>query len=330
MKRLAGGQDVSGDSEPWFGTLVRIGQIDDRNVTNSTERAPNNLSARQEADSLSNGSSNSSLNGDNSLDSSDSTLDIINYNNALNAKDNANTTDYRLNIETENGRPFCGSTLISDRYVITTASCVKNLRPDQFLVILNLYSLKSAESHDMIKVRPDRVIIHPDYDEQADLNNLALIRLRRTIEFRFDLNVVPLCLPQAVPETRQLDYYPGILYTLGFGRLFNSSMTGGPLSTSLNNLANSLIGAASANPPPPKEFPNRLQIVYLRQDFFWCFLFYSSKFMENRLCTADNRIIHLTVRDVCQKGWSFYILDREPLLKCLQSHFSFLQSKLDF
>lgn len=298
MKRLAGGQDVRGDSEPWFGTLVRIGQIGaERNATNSTNSAPDQPAARQENVSLSNTSSN----GDNSTDS---TLDIINYNNALNAL-NAETELILNNFETESGRPFCGSTLISDRYVITTASCVKDLRPDQFLVILNLYSLK--DGRDMIKVRPDKVIIHPDYDEQADLNNLALIRLRRTIEFRFDLNVVPLCLPQPTVESkeRQLDYYPGVLYTLGYGRLYNTSIAGGPLANSLTNLANSLTGHATANPQPPKEFPNRLQIVYLRQDFLWCFLFYSSKFMENRLCTADNRIIHLTVRDVCQKGWSF-------------------------
>ena len=304
MKRLAGGQDVREDSEPWFGTLVRIGQARDQNrtATNRTDSAPN----RQQRNARLESSLSSALGGDNG---SDSTLDIINYNNAL----QANNSEPSLNLDSndENSRPFCGSTLISDRYVITAASCVHGLRPDQFLVILNLYSLKPAEGRDQIRVRPDKVIIHPNYDAQTELNNVALIRLRRTIEFRFDLNVVPLCLPQvatAEPVANRLDYYPGTLYTLGYGRLYNASLTGGPLSNSLNNLALSLAGAATAIPQPPKEFPNRLQMVYLRQDFLWCFLFYSSKYMENQLCTTDTRIIHLTVRDVCQKGWCSFRL----------------------
>lgn len=302
MKRLAGGRDVREDSEPWFGTLVRIDRPrgQNRTATNRTSSASKKRNARQE--------SGVGLSGD-----SDSTLDIINYNNALQAAqaNNSEPSLYSLDSNDENSRPFCGSTLISDRYVITAASCVHGLRPDQFLVILNLYSLKPAEGRDQIRVRPDKVIIHPNYDQQVELNNVALIRLRRTIEFRFDLNVVPLCLPQvatAEPVPNRLDYYPGTMYTLGYGRLYNASLTGGPLSNSLNNLASSLAGAATAIPQPPKDFPNRLQIVHLRQEFLWCFLFYSSKYMENQLCTNDNRIIHLTVRDVCEKGWCSFRL----------------------
>lgn len=305
MKRLAGGEDVKADSEPWFATLVRIGQNKDSNGNACSDKNTSELndSRSEQSDQEQNANRNASL---------DSTLDILNYNNNM----SSNGDDFTL--DTENNRPFCGATLLSDRYVITSASCVADLNLDQFIVLLNLYSLNAADSRDMIKVRPDKIILHPQYDAKLDLNNLALIRLVRTIEFRFDLNVLPLCLDRGM-SGNQLDYYPGSLYTLGYGRLTNDSLTN-PLTVGLSTLTNSRInsntnsntGLNSLNSlnsflspmtssAQPKPFPTNLQRTYFRQDFFWCFLFYSNRFMENRICTVDNRLLHLTIRDVCEK-----------------------------
>lgn len=299
-KRLAGGQDVKENTEPWYATLVRIGQTKGaKNCLNNKELNGKDSNQDNQVNSV-----NITVVRDETLytNKPDNGLDIINHKNM-----NANNSDFSLNSninfnlkDNNENRPFCGASLISDRYVITTASCLKDLNLDQFLVILNLYSLNPVDSMDMLKVRPSKIIIHPQYDEKANLNNIALIKLRRTIEFRFDLSIVPLCLVQESFNTDErddeIDYYPGTLYTLGYGRLFNRSL-GNSFTNSLTNSLMEMSGVKNQM----RQFPNKLQIIYLRQDFFWCFLFFSNKFMQNRLCTVDNRLLHLTIRDVCEK-----------------------------
>lgn len=334
MKRLAGGENVQPDTEPWFATLVRLNQNKNSNNNRQTKNEEEEEDFKNETISednltmttidytpIENNTTSSNLEDD----------DIINYNNIH------NPIEYDLENHTvsNENRPFCGGTLISDQYIVTLAKCVKGLNLDQFLIILNLYSLNPVDSRDMIKFRPSKIIIHPNYDEKEDLNNIALVRLARNIEFRFDLNVVPLCLVKSdIDESsdNHLDYYPGYLYTLGFGQLFNGSWS------SLSNIANSLsvsLGGIFQQPQSPqisptntqnaKQFPNRLQIAYFRQEFFWCFLFYPSKFMENRICTSDNRLIHLTIRDVCEKDsggglvWFNRTLNAKQLIGISQS-----------
>ena len=283
---------MKGESEPWFATLVRI----DRKSTNTSK-----LNKKEEK--------NNDQEIDNILDAnnSDSALDIIDYNNNLNNLNNeldslTSNNNLDTNANTDSNRPFCGGSLISDRYILTSANCLKNLNLDQFLIILNLYSLNPFESRDMLKLRPDKIIIHPQYDEKSNLNNIALIRLARVLEFRYDLNVLPLCLVQQAnndDSNNQIDYYPGILYTLGYGRLFNNSLNNPLINRLTNNLGSLSSSATTSN--QQKQYPNKLQIVYFRQDFFWCFFFFSTRFLQNRICTVDNRLIHLTIRDVCEK-----------------------------
>ncbi|XP_059611758.1 serine protease easter-like [Phlebotomus argentipes] len=96
----------------------------------------------------------------------------------------------------------CSGSVISDRYIVTAAHCVRNLIDDLQVVMVRLGELDTRSDIDCDPQTSrctqaqdfeiERIIPHSGYDSPKYANDIALIRLRRRTNSSF---ISPLCLP---------------------------------------------------------------------------------------------------------------------------------------
>ncbi|CAN7984354.1 unnamed protein product [Ixodes hexagonus] len=121
----------------------------------------------------------------------------------------------------------CGAALLNEYWAISAAHCVHNVSPNDIMLRLGEYDLKSdREQLPHVERRIQIVATHPRFDASTFEYDLALLRFYDAIPFKD--NVLPVC----VPDTN--DTYVGRnAVVTGWGRLYED----GPLPSVMQKVS---------------------------------------------------------------------------------------------
>jgi len=92
------------------------------------------------------------------------------------------------------GRPFCGATLLDERWVLTAAHCIHETSTFDFTVKLGDYDTSKADPA-TVNRRVKMIHKHSQYNDGTYENDIALLELAEPV--RLTSCIAPACLPEA-------------------------------------------------------------------------------------------------------------------------------------
>jgi hypothetical protein len=128
-----------------------------------------------------------------------------------------NEFPWQVALTTLNGSaPFCGGSLISDKTVLTSASCTFSRSVSDISVIVGEHDTSTDEDEQEL-IEVEQKIIHPEYNQNTFDNDFALLTLAEPVNWSRE--VKPICFPIGEPQQ-----YEGIQATVsGWGTLTANS-----------------------------------------------------------------------------------------------------------
>jgi len=111
--------------------------------------------------------------------------------------------------------PFCGATVIADRWLVTAAHCFKDEEEAcKYTIRVGATEWLTDPEGLAQDAQVEAIYRHPGYDGDSHRNDIALLKLKDPLMLDADTNVNAICLPE-----KERSVKPGtLLYAAGWGR----------------------------------------------------------------------------------------------------------------
>lgn len=127
---------------------------------------------------------------------------------------------YMVSLRTLDNAHFCGGFIYNNRWVVTTATCLRNRTTQEFTMHMGTNSRTDLG----VRHEVNRIEVHPDYDVFTIQNNIAMVQSAAVIQ--------PSGLVATIPIGGGTETAGGVQATVsGWGRISVSRMKRKPLQS---------------------------------------------------------------------------------------------------